>query len=76
MADVKLKLTGLNKLMRSASVQAALNAEGGRIKARAGSKFRVTPRPHRWTARTFVEPVPGEAISDDDNLRLLRSLGG
>lgn len=73
---VKLKLQGLNKLMRSAPVQSKVNAEGARMAARAGGKFRVTPSPHRYTARAFVEPLPGEAVSDADRLALLRALGG
>lgn len=76
MVKVKLKLRELNKLMRSASVQAKVNAEAGRMASRAGPKFRVKPDPHKWTARAFVESKPGEALSDADRVALLRSLGG
>ena len=74
MANVKLKLTGLNKLMRSAPVQAKVNAEAGRMAARAGAKFRVTPSPHRWVARAFVESKPGEKLSDADTAGLLGAI--
>lgn len=74
MADVKLKLTGLNKLMRSAPVQAKVNAEAGRMSARAGSKFRVAPSSHRYTARAFVESKPGEKLTDSDRISLLRAV--
>lgn len=77
MADkVKLNLRELNKLMRSAPVQAKVNAEGARMANRAGPKFRVTPSPHRWVARAFVEAKPGERLSDADRIALLRALGG
>ena len=72
---VKLKLSGLNKLMRSEPVQSKVNAEAARMAARAGTKFRITPSPHRYTARAFVEPKPGVRLSDADRLALLRSLG-
>lgn len=71
---VKLKLTGLNKLMRSEPVQAKVNSEAARVAASAGGKFRVTPSTHRWTARAFVEPRPGVRLSDEDRLALLRAL--
>lgn len=74
MAPVKLKLRELNKLMRSAPVQSAVNAEGARMANRAGTKFRLTPSPHKWTARAFVESKPGERLSDADRMALLRSI--
>lgn len=74
MVKVKLQLKGLNKIMRSDPVQAELNARAARVAAAAGPKYRITPRPHKYTARTFVEPKPGETVSDADNLRLLRAI--
>lgn len=71
---VKLKLTGLNKLMRSAPVQAEVNRRGARIAAAAGKKYRLVVRPHRYTARAYVEPVEGAKITDADQARLLRAL--
>ena len=41
--QVKLKLAGLNKLMRSDPVQAEVNKAAGRVAAKAGPKFRVNP---------------------------------
>ena len=75
MANVKLKLAGLNKLMRSAPVQSLVNEKAGRISAAAGPKYRVVVRPHRYTARAFVEPRESEQISDADTIGLLRALG-
>lgn len=71
---VKLKLTGLNKLMRSAPVQAEVNRRGARIAAAGGKKYRLVERPHRYTARAYVEPVEGAKITDADQARLLRAL--
>lgn len=68
---VKLKLSGLNKLMRSAPIQAKVNEKAAKISAAAGPKYRMVVRPHRYTARAFVEPVEGANITDDDQRRLL-----
>lgn len=73
---VRLKLKGINQLMRSDPVQAEVNKVAGQIRARAGAKFQVHPSPHRYTARAFVEPKEGERLSDADRLALLRALGG
>lgn len=62
--------------MRSKPVQDKLNAEAGRISARAGAKFRIVPSPHKFTARTFVEAKPDERLSDADRLALLRAVSG
>ncbi|QIK62339.1 hypothetical protein G7068_03290 [Leucobacter viscericola] len=71
---VKLKLSGLNKVMRSPAVQAEVNARAARVSAEAGPKYRMVVYPHRYSARAFVEPVAGAKISDADNARLLRAL--
>lgn len=71
---VKLSLRGLNRLMRSDPVQAEVNKAAGRVAARAGAKFQVKPSSHRWTARAFVEPKPGETVSHADRAALLRAL--
>ncbi len=74
MADkVKLNMRELNKLMRSPKVQSEVNARAARISAAAGPKYRIVPSPHRYTARTFVEPVPDTRISDADQSTLLRA---
>lgn len=58
MADVKVKLrlSGLNQLMRSEPVQAEVLRRARRIQAAAGDNFEVVSRPHRWTARAYVQP--------------------
>lgn len=73
---VKIKLTGLNKFMRSAPIQDNVNAEAARTAARAGSKYRIRPLTTRYTARAFVEMKPEERETDADRIALLRALGG
>lgn len=68
---VKLKLKGLNQLMTSAPVQSLVNEKAAKVSAAAGPKYRMVVRPHRYTARAFVEPVEGANITDDDQRRLL-----
>lgn len=72
---VKLRLPGINKVMRSPEMQSVVNAESARLAARAGSKFRMVPSPHRYVARSFVEPKPGVTVGDDEVLDLLRAVG-
>lgn len=71
---VVLRLKGLNQLMTSAPVQAEVNKRAARVAAAAGPKYRMVVRPHRWTARAFVEPVDGARVTDDDQRRLLGGL--
>lgn len=68
---VKLNLKGLNELMTSAPVQAEVNKRAAKVSAAAGPKYRMVVRPHRYTARAFVEPVDGAKVTDDDQRRLL-----
>lgn len=72
---VKLRLAGLNRLMRSEPVQRKVNEEAARMAARAGDKFQMTPSPHKWVGRAFVETKKGERLTDADRIALLRSLG-
>ena len=72
---VKLRLVGINKLMRSAPAQAEVNKAAARMAVRAGDKFQMNPGPHKWVARTFVEPKKGETLTHADRVALLRALG-
>lgn len=71
---VRIDLIGLNRLMRSAPVQAEVNKAAGRISAAAGAKFQVHPSPHRWVARAFVEGTRDARITHADRERLLRAM--
>lgn len=68
---VKLKLKGLNQLMRSAPIQAKVNEKAAKVAAAAGPKYRMVVRPHRYTARAFVEPIEGAKVTDADQRRLI-----
>lgn len=68
----RLQLRGLNKAMRAR--QPELNATAARVAAAAGPKFRLVVRPHKHTARAYVEAVEGAKLTDADVARLLRAL--
>lgn len=68
----QVRLSGINKVMRAA--QPVVNAAAARISARAGAKFRLVVRPHRWTGRAHVEPAEGQDLTDADVTRLLRAV--
>lgn len=57
MADVKvkLKIKGINAVMKSAPVQSEVDRRAKRIADEAGDGFEYVARPHKWTARAFVQ---------------------
>lgn len=57
-ARVKLKLTGLNKLMTSPPVQAEVARRAQRMAREAGDGFEASIKPHRYTARAYVQTKP------------------
>lgn len=73
MADVRvvLKMRGLNELMRSAPVQSMLDQRGRRMAAEAGDGFAYVSRPHRWTARGFVQTNSAEGARRQANEAVL-----
>ena len=73
---VRLSLAGLNRLMRSEPIQRKVTAEAARIASRAGDKFQVEAKPHRWTARAYAETKKGVKLTDADRLALLRAVRG
>lgn len=74
--DVRLKLTGLNKVMRSPEVQAVVNEKAYRLASAAGPGHRAVVSPHKWVARAFVEQEDAaQAKKDPNGLSLLRALG-
>lgn len=58
---VKIKLKGINELMRSEPVQAEVDRVGRRIAAAAGDGVAYYPRAHKWTARGYVQTVTAAA---------------
>lgn len=67
MANVRvtLKLNGLNELMRSKPVQDMLNERANRIARAAGGNFEAVARPHKWTARAYVQPTGIEGMREE-----------
>jgi hypothetical protein len=72
LSQVKLNLPGLNAVMKSAAVQADLNARAARIAAAAGDGFDWAPgAPHPWVARAYVWTATGEAEREEATTRAL-----
>lgn len=56
MADtVKLNLAGINVVMTSQGAQALVDRLGKQMAAGAGDGFEYVARPHRYTARGYVQ---------------------
>ena len=72
--NVRLKLGGLNQLMRSEPVQREVNRNAYRVAHAAGEDYTVHPSPHRWVARAFVQARKEAHISHTDRVRLLQAL--
>lgn len=62
---VRLHLPGLNALMRSAPVQGLVTQSANRIQAAAGEEFEVVEKPHKWTARTYVQNSTYQGLRDE-----------
>lgn len=78
MADVKvnLKLRGVNQVMTSAPVTAAVVREARRMAEQAGDNFEYNVSPHRYTARAYVRPKNTEGRREQaDNAVLERVMG-
>lgn len=57
MADVKvkLKIRGVREVLKSNPVQSDLARRAKRIADAAGAGFQMVVKPHRYTARAFVQ---------------------
>ncbi|RLK47621.1 hypothetical protein [Microbacterium telephonicum] len=73
---VKLNLRGINALMSSGTVQAEVNAQGRRRAAAAGQNFEYVEKPHRWTARGFIQPANYEGVKEQANDAVLERVLG
>ncbi len=75
MSDVKLKITGIREVLRSAPVQAELVRRARRIREAAGEGHEVVAKPHQYTSRAFVQTAAAEAArSEAENKTLTRAL--
>jgi hypothetical protein len=52
---VKLKLRGINEVLKSAAVQSDLDRRAERIAMAAGEGIEAVSKPHRYTSRAFVQ---------------------
>ena len=55
MVQVKLKLGGIKKVLRSHPVQSEVARLAKRMSDAAGEGFEYVVKPHRYTARAFVQ---------------------
>jgi hypothetical protein len=55
MTNLKLNLPGINKIMTGKGARALVRRELNRMEASAGEGFEAVERPHRWTARGYVQ---------------------
>ena len=76
--QVKIDLAGINALMKSVEVQAAIDEAGPAIAGRLSSDYEYVPtgtRPHRWVARGYVQTATVEGARDNaKNNSLLKAL--
>jgi len=73
---VKLNIRGLNALMTSAPVTAQVAREAKRRAQQAGPNFEAVVKPHRWTARAFIQTANAAGAKEQaDNAVLERVLG-
>jgi hypothetical protein len=54
---VKLKIKGVREVLKSAPVQSEIARRAQRIAAAAGEGFESVVKPHKYTARAFVQTV-------------------
>jgi hypothetical protein len=57
MANVRVKLSirGVRDVLKSSAVSSELARRAGRIRNAAGEGFSMVVKPHRYTARAFVQ---------------------
>lgn len=67
MADVKfeLNLPGLNELMKSPGMQAALDEAGEKVASIAGSDYAASPKTGRWIGFSNVYPNSARAAHEN-----------
>lgn len=58
---VKLKIKGIRQVLKSGPVQSDLARRAKRIADAAGEGFAAVVKPHRYTARAFVQTDTEEA---------------
>ncbi len=76
MADFELNLAGLNELMKSPEMQAALTSAGQVVASAAGGEYGVRTHVASFVAITNVYPDSAKAAKDNyENNTLVKALG-
>lgn len=76
MADFELNLAGLNELMKSPEMQAALTSAGQAVASAAGGDYGVRTHVASFVAITNVYPDSAKAAKDNyENNTLVKALG-
>lgn len=67
MADIKfeLNLPGLNELMKSPEMQAALDDAGAQVASIAGSEYAASPKTGKWIGFSNVYPNSKKAAHEN-----------
>ena len=72
---VKLKLRGIQSVLKSPPVQADVSRRAARIAQAAGPGFQNVTKPHRFTSRAFVQTTDAEsAKAEAEDKALTRAL--
>jgi len=72
---VVLNMGGINAVLREA--QPVVDAAAERMQGAAGPDYEVVSKPHRWTARAFVQTATAKGARDNaKHNTLARALGG
>jgi len=78
MADirVKLKISGVRQVLKSPGVVSEVVRRARRIQEAAGEGFEMVVKPHRYTARAFVQTGDADAAKREAEQKVLtRALG-
>lgn len=74
--EVRLRLPGINKVMRGEGAQRKVNELAYRMLAAAGPGHEVVVTPHRYVARAHVQQEDDvQARRDPNGIELLNAMG-
>lgn len=68
---VKLKISGVRQTLKGQDVQSDLARRASRIAAAAGEGFEAVVKPHRYTARAFVQSTGVEGDKREAESKVL-----
>ena len=73
---VKLVLKGINRLMTSREVTAAVIREARRMASEAGENFEYDVSPHRYTARAYIRAANAAGAKEQQENAVLERVVG